>query len=93
MSTMNDVRQILMNELGLTRESVRLEVETVVRDTVQTFLNSDRFDKALHRVIAETLDTWLKKGQYDREMLKRTVGEAVQKELMNRLTIQVAVKS
>jgi len=40
----NQVRQILMNELGLTREAVRQEMVEIVRDTV---------DKKFNHMLAE----------------------------------------
>jgi hypothetical protein len=45
--TTNQVRQVLMNELGLTRESVREIMEEIVEETVQRHVNSAKFDERL----------------------------------------------
>ncbi len=53
--TTTSVRQILMNELGLTRENVRTEMENIIHDTIDKHLkkmwHSDEFQKILTRII------------------------------------------
>ena len=45
--TTNAVRQVLMNELGLTRESVRAEMEKIVEETVARHIASTTFEAKL----------------------------------------------
>lgn len=47
----NHVRQVLMNELGLTRESVRQDVVKIVTDTVERFINAPDFQGRLVSII------------------------------------------
>ena len=49
--TTNQVRQVLMNELGLTRESVRAEVQQIVITTVERMLAGDNLAQMLERLI------------------------------------------
>jgi hypothetical protein len=43
----NTVRQILMNELGLTRDSVREEVRRITSETVERYFKTGEFQKFL----------------------------------------------
>lgn len=51
----NDVRQILMNELGLTRESIRKEVDRIVAGTIASHLRGDAFKQTLDRIVKAEL--------------------------------------
>lgn len=85
----NETRQILMNELGLTRESVRKEMQDIVKSTVETHLNSQYFQLAMDRIIKTCVVEYLKQANYDRDMLKRAVAEGIQKLLMSRIEVSV----
>lgn len=50
-TTHTQVRQVLMNELGLTRESVRAEVRQIVVDTMERMLHGDNLQDMLERLI------------------------------------------
>lgn len=39
----NAVRQVLMNELGLTREMIREEVRAIVKETVERYFSDGNF--------------------------------------------------
>ena len=56
-STINQVRQVLMNELGLSRESIRKEVERVVADTVERHINRLIDEGRLQKITEEILVT------------------------------------
>ena len=49
------VRQVVMNELGLTRESIRQEVAAIVRETVVEMLVRD--PELVRHVVTEYLDS------------------------------------
>ena len=58
--TINDVRNVLMNELGLTRESIRSEVEKIVISTVdghiKTLFEDDRLDSLVKEIVVAELN-------------------------------------
>lgn len=51
----NEVRQVLMNELGLTREAVRAEMRDIVRDCVDRSISQINLDDIIARQIRTAL--------------------------------------
>lgn len=51
----NAVRQILMNELGLTREIIREEIRTIVKETLERYFSGDELRKFEARLTAELI--------------------------------------
>lgn len=49
--TTNQVRQILMNELGLTRKSVREEMQKIVDDTIKQTLKRWEAEDVIERAV------------------------------------------
>lgn len=49
----NSVRQVLMNELGLTRESIRELVGQIVEETLVKHLHSDQFQQQVVKVVEQ----------------------------------------
>lgn len=82
-----------MNELGLTRESVREEMCRIVKDTAEGYLRGDQFQKALDRILTTAIDTRLREGRYDRDMLKREVADGIQRAIMQRLDVSITIKA
>lgn len=58
----NEVRQVLMNEMGLTRESVRAETLEVVEKTAEKFLNSLLESGQLGRILVRAANEELQKS-------------------------------
>jgi len=91
-TTTKQVRQILMNELGLTRESIRSLVNETVRDLVLEALNH-RFHNGLEGkidgVIESAISTHLA-GYRDRETFKRTVSRIIVEQVKEHLIGQVS---
>jgi len=91
MST-NQVRQILFNELGLSREFVRDLIKEVVEKTIEKYFKSGHFEKYLKDAIDKELRTY----HYGRDELKALVGSAVadsiKKEVTSKLTLHVSGK-
>lgn len=56
------VRQLLMNELGLTRESVRTEMEKIVAETAKRM--SDRIDHVIERVVREEVNKSIRRKEF-----------------------------
>lgn len=92
-SQTNAVRQILMNELGLSRESVREEMRKIVRDTAESYLRGDEFKHALDRILTAEVNRQLMQHTYDRERLKKLAEEGIQRAIADRFNISVTVKA
>lgn len=79
----NAVRQVLMNELGLTRESVREEVTTIVGATVDKFFHDGKFQKFLEQRIDAALRTYHYDSKELQTLITTLVGKAVQEQILN----------
>ncbi len=82
------VRQVLMNELGLTRDAVREEITRIVTETVERYLGSDQMRQFETRLI-ETIAAKLRKTWTDPNLtsmiereIRQQVGNLVQKHLI-----------
>lgn len=91
--TTNQVRQVLFNELGLTREYIRELVRGIVTWTVSSYLNSD----TLNKFIRGEIDKALRTNHYGTEELKKlianavasTVSLAIKESILDRLRINI----
>ena len=93
---MNQVRQILMNELSLTREGVRSEVENIVKKEVEKHLS--RLDKVefVERIIAEEIGRLAAgKAMFGQRNLANIVQDVVKSELSNFIgrRVKISVES
>lgn len=94
----NTVRQILMNELGLTRESVRETMTEIVTDAVARFVNSDQFKRRLDVIITTKIEEgftgWWGKGadSLARERIVDEIRKAAGKAVAGQLEITVTKK-
>jgi len=67
------VRQVLMNELGLTRDGVREIMREIAAETAQKYINSGALQKTLDaEIYKQLLNSY--NGGYN---LKRVIGDAV----------------
>ena len=76
-STTNQIRQILMNELGITRESIREEVRNIVAETVLRYIQSIPLDEHINKAISKSIQG----GPYDFSSLKEKVGKEMEKQI------------
>lgn len=90
--TQNEVRQVLMNEMGLTRESIREEIRSIVKETAESYLRGDQFRQTVDRMLATAISDCFKEGRYDQNALKRMITEGVQRNLMARFDISITTK-
>lgn len=79
-STTNQVRQVLMNELGLTRESIREMAHQLIKQEVEKTVNVMASTGVLDRIIHEALDTMLGRSR------SRYGGTSVQTIVTNAVT-------
>jgi len=59
---MNEVRKILMNDLGITREYVRNIVDDIVKEIVSKRLDAVNIEAYLDKIIARELLTQTREG-------------------------------
>jgi len=59
--TINAVRQVLMGELGLTRESIREEVKNIIVDTIQKQFNGEKMQSVINQTLKEIVFSMWKK--------------------------------
>lgn len=93
--TTNAVRQVLMNEMGLTRESVRDQVDSIVRDAVRKHIAGPQFTNLIEREIKATIEAALKEQYYDRDKLKAHVITAIKQQVADAVaaSLELTVKS
>ena len=73
MSQVNEVRQVLMNELGLTREAIRAEINEVIEKTAEKYFKKLLEEGIFLKVLESVIDKELKR---DREKQCGIVGLA-----------------
>lgn len=77
----NQVRNVLMNELGLTRESIREMVEEIVgvaiKKHITLLLNSGHVDKA----VTEYLNELTRESRFHGPTIRSMVREAMEKQV------------
>lgn len=77
----NEVRQILMNELGLTRERVRGIIDDIVQETISKhtrhLIESGQIEKQIQTHIERSLTSI----GYNRQSMRATIADAAAKEV------------
>lgn len=81
MNQTNAVRQILMNELGLTRESIREETAAIIAEAVAKHVSFLTSSGQLERIVKEQFDKLLQKDRCDSSALRTICVEAAKKEV------------
>jgi len=74
-STINACRQILMNELGFTRESIREEMKLIVRDVVEKHVSQLKLDDVLRDAIYSAMQKETKSGTWTTGITERVKAE------------------
>jgi len=74
------VRQVLMNEMGLTRELVREQTLSIVRTEVEKYMARLVSEGALERLVAEEFKKMVIKDSWNRTRIETLVVEAAKKE-------------
>lgn len=80
-TTTNQIRQVLMNELGLDRAYIRELVEQVVRETVEKHIVSMDERNIIGRMVSDEFKKLCQKGRYDPEPIKAIVREEAQRQV------------
>lgn len=71
----NQVRQVLMNELGLTREVIREEMREIITDVVNRHFTAPQINKLIH----ERIDANLHSGYFgEQKTLEKIAKQVVQ---------------
>lgn len=86
MSDINQVRQILMNELGLTREVVRSMAQSMVEQAVEKHVNSLINSGYIEKFLDGKIVAAMGHKSYGRESLRALVTEAAGKAFAEKLS-------
>lgn len=79
MSEVNQVRQVLMNELGLTRDSVRGMAEEIVRECVNQKVAKMMAEGHIERMVNEAINNIAKDSKWDTSAVRNLIAEAAGK--------------
>ncbi len=89
---MNKIRNILMNEMGLSREAIRTEMEKIIYDVVSAhmkkMLASFELKKLVRRIIVEMFN----ESGYGNNRLKRIIEEVAKEEASKLFNELIEVK-
>lgn len=77
--THNQVRQVLMNELGLTRNSIREEMKDIIEKTAASHVNRLMEEGGMKEILREALNELVKANGYDRDPVGNILREEVKK--------------
>lgn len=99
MSDTNQVRQILMNELGLTREFIREQSTDIIEQIITKQLGSGLLERTIRSAVKDGLNEILKQpqsafhGNALHDMVRSAIAEEVKKQIAAQLDIEVRVKA
>lgn len=92
-TTVKQTRQVLMNELGLTRENIRKTMEDIVRETVEQKIKEDyglSIDKIVEQTIDNAITTW--KGNTTgelRTLVTKIITDQAKKDIEGKIKISL----
>lgn len=92
--TTQQVRQILVNELGLTRQSVREEAEKYIAQTITRMLGENLeilVSREVRRVLSEQIKTYSNQQGKFQAMIEENIRQAVMKQINVQLNGSLAV--
>lgn len=78
--TTNQIRNILMNELGLTRESIRELATEIIDSTVEKHIKQLISDKYMQNLIEKNVIKALGNGQFDKDVLYSKMEDTITRE-------------
>lgn len=91
--TQGAVRQVLMNELGFTRESIREEMRKIVAQELAKKLNDQDMKERIDRAVNAEFKQRFGNSYHIHSTLKDIIREAVADKLLEGLSIQVFQKT
>lgn len=93
-SSQNQIRQVIVNELGLTRESVRDEMRAFIEQTMATYFKSDQFQQVLQRILVARINEQISIYRGEKKLLAlitEAVSKQVQQQAMDFVNAHVRV--
>jgi len=93
MSHNNEVRQILMNELGLTRESIREEASKIIRETIAQHMKNLEHQGVIKELVEREFRIIIngngnKHRDSIKDMCRDAIVESVEKYIAGNLRVQ-----
>lgn len=75
----NAVRQVLMNEMGFTRDTVRAEMHKIVEETVARAINRMLHEGLIERHVQREFERYIRENQWDTSAVRKLVVAAAEK--------------
>ena len=83
------VRNVLMNEMGLTRDTIRETMKEIVTETCVKFFKSGDFTSHLNGQIDKQLRTYSYGSGVLKKLVAEAVAEAVKKQITDNLKLDI----
>jgi len=80
MGNINEVRQIMMNELGLTREYIREEARGLIQSTIGKEINRLLENGVIERMVKEELDRLTRETKWSNSGIRSFALESAKKQ-------------
>ena len=92
-TTHNQIRQVLMNELGLSREGIRAEMQAIVQETVEKHIARMNVETLMQSVISKAISTSIYgQGTAFKELVAKKVETAALAILRERLAEEIDIQ-
>lgn len=79
LSTFNQVKHTIVNELGLTKDSIRAMTETVIRSMIDEAakkkIHEMLNENTLEKYVNNAFEQWLKRGRWSNEDARKLIAD------------------
>jgi len=90
--TINEIRNILMNELGLSREAIRTEMEKIIYSTMSSHLKTLLDKRNIQKLIREIVeDQFTPKHSYGDNELKKLILSVAKEEIARFINTNISI--
>ena len=93
MGEINQVRQILMNELGLTRDSIRTMATEIIEGVVAKHVKHLLDNGKIGEMVAATIKDIAREGYYDHDSIRSLVLVVAREQLEKFIKDRLIIKS
>lgn len=89
MSNINEVRQVLMNELGLTRSTVREMVKEIVTSEVEKTVRKMKDENYIEKIVVKEINRLASSSIWDSSSIRKLISEAAGNALQEKVFQQL----
>ena len=91
------IRQIIMNEFGITKDTIRKEMAKIVEEQAEKVVNILLSDNAVENLVSNKVSMFLTNNKYNKELLADRINLEVKKQVtdivMKSLSVNIGIKS